>query len=152
MLELTVVMAIVIITTAISLPTVQSSLNAYRVNSAVSSVNGAILTTRYRALQNGYPFEITFTKSNSSYQVLSDINNVGTFAAVGNLEPFSTTNNLLGASTMTLVFHPGGLVQCPACSGAQIDAVGNISMTVTYLNVPTETITVSPYGRISVTP
>ena len=151
MLELCIVMAIVIVTTAISLPMINGALRAYTVNSAVSSVTGAINTTRYRALQNGYPFEITFTKASSNYQVLSDVGNVGTFANVGNALPFSTTTKILGANT-TLVFHPGGSVQCPACAGAQLDASGNFLLTVTYLNVPTETITVSPYGRITVTP
>lgn len=151
LLELCVVLAIVIVTTAISLPMVNGALKAYTVNSAVSSVTGAIQTTRYRALQNGYPFEITFTQSTSNYQVLSDAGNVGTFANVGNALPFSNTTNILGATT-TLVFHPGGSVQCPACAGAQLDASGDFLMTVTYSNMPTETITVSPYGRITVTP
>lgn len=152
LLELTVVMAIIVITTVISLPMIRASLTAYTVNTAVTSITGAIQTTRYRALQNGYPFEITFTKSNSTYQILSDVNNSGTFAQVGNTEPFSTTNNLLGATTTTLVLHPGGAVNCPACSGTQLDASGDFLLTVTYSNAPTETITVSPYGRITVTP
>lgn len=151
LLELCVVLSIVVVTTAISLPMVNGALKAYTVNSAVSSVTGAIQTTRYRALQNGYPFEITFTKSNSTYQVLSDVNNVGAFANVGNALPFSTTSTILGANT-TFVFHPGGSIQCPACGPTQLDASGNFLLTVTYSNVPTETITVSPYGRITVTP
>lgn len=152
MVELCVVMAVIIITTAISLPMIRGALTAYTVNSAVSSVTGAIQTTRYRALQNGYPFEITFTKSNSTYQILSDVNNSGTFVQVGNTEPISTTKNLLGAATTTLVLHPGGSVQCPACTGTQLDAAGDALLTITYSNAPTETITVSPYGRITVTP
>lgn len=152
LVELCVVMAVIIITTAISLPMINGALTAYTVNSAVTSITGVIQSTRYRALQNGYPFEITFTKSNSTYQILSDVNNSGTFAQVGNIEPFSTTNKLLGATTTTLVLHPGGKVQCPACTGAQLDAAGDALLTVTYSNAPTETITVSPYGRITVTP
>jgi len=149
--ELAVAMGIIGIVTAISIPTVRSSINAYTLNSAVTSITGSIQSTRYRAVEAGYPFAIVVNRASSNYQLQNDPADSGSFANVGNPIPFSSAVNILGSNT-TLVFRPGGAVQCPQCAGAQIDASGNWVLTVSCGNNPTETITVSPYGRINVTP
>lgn len=153
LLELCVVMAIVIITSVIAVPVVNSTLNAYVVNSAVTSLTGAVQTTRYQAISDGYPFALVVTKSTSSYQVQSDPGRTGTFANVGHVIPFSSNKNLLGQNT-TLVFRPGGAVclnTTLACV-CQTNAAGACQMTVTYKNNPQEVITVSPYGQTTVVP
>ena len=139
-------MGIVVVMTAIAVPVVMSSLNAYKLSSAVSSVTGAVQTTRYRAIQTGYPFQIVFTTATSRYQILSDPTDTGAFANVGNPVVFSAVPNMLNQNT-TLTLRPGGAVQSP-----QALANGNTPMTLTYSNAIPELITVSAYGRINVTP
>ena len=142
---------IVAVMSAISVPVVKSALSSYTLNTAVAAVSGAVQSTRYRAIAAGYPFQLAFNRANSTYQIQSDPTNTGVFANVGTPVPFSSKPNLLGINT-TLVLHPGGKIQCPLCSAAQVDASGNWLMTVTYGSNPVETIAVSPYGRINVTP
>lgn len=142
--ELLVTMGIGLVMTAIAVPAVKSTLNSYRLNSAVASVSGSIQSTRYRAIAAGYPFSVTFSKANSTLQVKSDPLNSGTFTNVGGAIPFSSAQ-VLGQDTV-LTFRPGGAVQSP-----QADANGNTSMTMTYAG-KTETLTVSVYGRTNVTP
>lgn len=146
LLELVVVVGIILVMTAIALPVVQSSLNAYKVSTAVAAVNNAVQTTRYRAIQVGYPFQVVFTRATSTYQIQSDPTDTGNFANVGNPIVFTTVPNMMNQNT-TLTFRPGGAVASP-----QALANGSTPMTLTYLNVTPELITVSAYGRINVTP
>jgi prepilin-type N-terminal cleavage/methylation domain-containing protein len=144
LLELTMVMVIILVTAAFSIPMVTGSLNAYRLNSAVASVTGAIQSTRYQAIQMGYPFQVVFDNAAGTYQIKSDVNDVNNFVNVGSAIPFSQAN-WMGAAT-TFTFRPGGAVQSP-----QAAANGTTTMTVTYKG-KVETITVSAYGLIQVTP
>jgi Tfp pilus assembly protein FimT len=144
LLELCVVMLFALVTTAFAIPVVTSSLNAYRLNSAVTSMTAAIQSTRYQAISAGYPFSVVFDKAAATYQIKSDPNNTGTFANVGNPVPFGQAN-AMGQST-TFVLRPGGAVQSPQAAGD-----GTTTMTMTYNN-KVETIQVSAYGRIQVTP
>jgi Tfp pilus assembly protein FimT len=144
LLELCVAMLFILVTTAFAIPVVTSSLNAYRLNSAVTSVTAAIQSTRYQAISAGYPYSVVFDKAAATYQIKSDPNNVGVFANVGNPIPFGRANWM--SQSTTFVFRPGGAVQSP-----QAAANGTTTMTVTY-NSKIETIMVSGYGRIQVTP
>jgi Tfp pilus assembly protein FimT len=146
MLELCVAMAIVAVMTAIALPVVKSSLNAYKVSSAVASVTNAVQTTRYRAISTGYPFQVIFTAATSTYQIQSDPTDTGNFANVGNPIVFTPVLNMMNQTT-TLTFRPGGAVASP-----QALANGITPMTLTYSNATPELISVSAYGRINVTP
>ena len=143
-IELCVAMLFILVTTAFAIPVVTSSLNAYRLNQAVTSVSAAIQSTRYQAIATGYPYSVVFDKAGATFQIKNDPTNVGTFVNVGNPVPFGQAN-WMNQST-TFVFRPGGAVQSP-----QAAANGTTTMTVTY-NGKTETITVSGYGRIQVTP
>ena len=146
LLELCMTMGVVVVMTAIAVPVVKSSLNAYRLSSGVSSVTAAVQTTRYKAIQFGYPFQIVFTAATSNYQILSDPTDTGAFANVGNPVVFTTVPNMMNAIT-TFTFRPGGAVQSPPALGN-----GNTIMTLTYSNAIPEVITVSAYGRINVVP
>jgi prepilin-type N-terminal cleavage/methylation domain-containing protein len=53
LLELTMTMAVGVILTLVAIPVVKSSVQYFRVRSAVSSVTGAIQSTRYRAIFDG---------------------------------------------------------------------------------------------------
>ena len=146
LLELCVAMGIVGVMTAISLPVVKSSMNAYKVSTAVASVTNAVQTTRYRSISTGYPFQVIFTTATSTYQIQSDPTDTGAFANVGNPIVFTAVPNMMNQNT-TLTFRPGGAVASP-----QALANGSTPMTLTYSNATPELITVSAYGRINVTP
>ena len=138
--ELITVMVIGLMLTLVAVPLINHVYQTFRVNSAISAVTGAIQTTRYQAISNGYPFQVVFSKANSNYQVQRDPNLTGTFASVGNPIPFSTAA-VLGQDT-TILCHPGGLVTA---------TVGSTTLTLT-ANGKTESIAISSYGNIKVTP
>jgi Tfp pilus assembly protein FimT len=151
MVELVITLSVGLILTAVSVPIMKDTLEGYRLRNAVGSVTGAIQATRYRAISNGYPFQIAISKANSNFQISSDQNYTGTFANVGAATPFGTAFKL-GQDT-TLRFSPSGAIQpsgataaCPAGTPA-----GSICMTMSY-NGKAETIAVSGYGKITVTP
>lgn len=72
-LELVVVMAVGLITAAITLPLVASSLQSFRLQAAVTSVSGIIQSTRYRAIVDGCPYAVAFSKAANTYQVSSAV-------------------------------------------------------------------------------
>lgn len=140
LIEVIMIMVIGLILTLISIPLINNVYQTFRVNAAVSAVTGAIQTTRYQAISNGYPFRVVFSKANSNYQVQSDPNVTGTFANVGNPIPLSTAV-VLGQDT-TILCHPGGLITA---------TVGSTTITLTSPG-KTESIAISSYGNIKVTP
>lgn len=143
LIEMMMVVVIGLIVAAMSIPTVNNVMNTYRLRAAVSSVTGAIQTTRYQAISSGYAFQIVLNKANTTFQVQSDPGRTGTFANVGNAIPLASSSIAvaLGADT-TLQFRPSGLVQA---------TTGSTTLTLTF-GGKTETITVSNYGNVKVTP
>jgi prepilin-type N-terminal cleavage/methylation domain-containing protein len=140
LIELIIVMVIGLILALVSVPLINNVYQTFRVNAAISAVTGAIQTTRYQAISNGYPFEVVFSKVNSNYQIQSDPNHAGTFANVGNPIPLSTAA-VLGQDT-TILCHPGGLITA---------TMGSTTLTLTS-HGKTESIAISSYGNIKVTP
>lgn len=140
LIELIMILVIGLAVTLVSLPLINNVYQTFRVNAAISAVTGAIQTTRYQAISNGYPFRVVFSKANSNYQVQSDPTLTGTFAAVGNPIPLSTAA-VLGQDT-TILCHPGGLITA---------TVGSTTITLNS-HGKTETIAISSYGNIKVTP
>ena len=143
LLELLFVVLIATILTVIALPVLNNTMDAYRLRSAVSSVTGAIQTTRYQAISDGFPYQIVLKSASSTMQVQSDPGRTGLFTNVGNAIPLASSSIpvVLGADT-TLQFRPSGVVAA---------TVGGQNLTLTYRG-KTETITVSSYGTIKVTP
>ena len=138
-------MAVGMILAAMAVPAVRSSVQYFRVRSAVSSVTSAIQSTRYRAIFDGCPYNITFDKSANTLQVASETAGgnscAATFTNVGTAVPFGTTAVTLNQN-VTLQFRPGGSVQA---------TTGTTTFTLTYGST-TKTVTVSSYGNINVTP
>jgi prepilin-type N-terminal cleavage/methylation domain-containing protein len=151
LIELMVAMAIGLVMTAVSVPLVNRVFTTYKMKAAIAAVNGGILKSRYQAISAGYPLALVINAGNSTVQVQSDPTDTGVFANVGTPVPFSSLRNIVAAN-MTLVFRPGGAIQCPQCSAAQKDAKGNWLIILNYGKLPTETLTVSPYGQITVKP
>ena len=145
LMELIVTVVILVITTAIAVPLIQNASTSYRIRGAVNSVTGAIQSTRYQAISNGYPFRIALNSAASTYQIWKNTCGPGNpcWAKVGGAVPLSgsSVNAVLNQDT-TLDFHPGGAVL--AATGTQ-----NFSLT---LNGLVENVTVSTYGNITVSP
>jgi Tfp pilus assembly protein FimT len=150
MLEMVITVLIVLIGTVIALPLVNRVMGAYRLRSAVSSVTGLIQSARYQAISSGYAYQVVLSKTASTFQVQSNptwptgaFSNYCVPAAASCPVPLSNSgiNVVLGADT-TLQFRPSGMVTATA---------GSTSLTLTY-GGKTQTVAVSTYGNITVTP
>jgi len=144
MLEIVVVLLIALITMGFAVPQIISSLGNYRLHSAVSTATWAIQSTRYQALMEGYPFEVTFNAATNSYQILSapTAGAPTSFSNVGTSVPLSGTAMSVNQTT-TFAFTPMGFVTATPANGLTnfvVTAWGN-----------TATIVVSNYGNITVT-
>lgn len=152
LLEVVMAMAVAIILTAISMPLVKTSLANYRMSAAVNSVTGAINSTRYRAIYNGYQHNLTFSKANGStiyapqYQLGSMVPPATTFSNVGAVVPVTSPDVTLN-SDVTLVFYPGGKVTATTGSLTNIKLTYRQGMS----DSQSRTISVTAYGNISVT-
>jgi type IV fimbrial biogenesis protein FimU len=145
LIELVMVVAVGMILAALAVPSVRSSIQYFRVRAAVSSVTGAIQSTRYRAVFDGCSYNITLDKTANTYQIGSTTNSGNAcnaaFANVGTAIPFAPSNVVLNNQTV-LQFKPSGFVQA---------TTGATTFTLTYGST-VKTVTVSSYGNINVTP
>jgi type II secretory pathway pseudopilin PulG len=154
MLELVMVVATGLVIMAIAIPSIRNVMQLYSQRSVISSVTGAIQATRYQAIFQGCQYQLVFNSATSTYTSANKLPAAGTttcaaaFTAPGPNIPFVGTGNAttLGGN-ITLQFFPNGTVTqvAPAPGGA-------ITMTINYPNLPVETISVSQYGKILVTP
>jgi prepilin-type N-terminal cleavage/methylation domain-containing protein len=150
LIELVVVVAIAALLAAMAIPLVQSTLQVYALRSGVSSLTGVIQATRYQAIYHGCPYQLAFTAGTYSYTTASMAPATGgtaclaAFSAPSAAIPLTGRRVALGGN-VTIVFHPSGLVQ--SSTGTAVAPI-----TLTYPGLPTETITVSNYGRVLVTP
>lgn len=138
MIEILVAMLIGTVLTAIALPAVIHGVYAYRLNSAVNMATWALQSTRFQALQKGYPYQVVFTASSYSYQI-QNLPSGSTYANVGSSVPLSSWPVTFNQNT-TINFHPNGTASA---------AVGAMNFTIAYQGV-TATITVSSYGNVTV--
>lgn len=147
MIELVVVLLIAMIVASIAIPVLGSAIRSYRLRSAAASATWAIQSTRFQALMESYPFQVTFqgdsSGNNPAYQIASEPPGNATFANVGSAVPLSGSAVNLSQATV-IQFKPNGTVLLtqggnPA-SSFQISYGGN-----------SNTITVSNYGNLSIT-
>jgi Tfp pilus assembly protein FimT len=136
--ELLIVVMVSVILTGIAIPQVKSGMNRYRLQGAIASSTWAIQSTRYQALQLGYPFQVVFTTSTNSYQIQSSPANNGTYTNVGTSVPFSGSATTLSANT-TLQFKPNGFVSA---------VVGALNFTMSYQGL-CQKATVTNYANIT---
>ena len=139
LMEAVLALAIGIILTAMAVPQARSITKNYRLQGAVASCTWAIQSTRYQALQQGYPFQVVFSSSAGTYQVQSEPLGATSYSNLGSAVPISGNSAAINQDT-TLQFKPNGAVTA---------TTGTLSFTVTYQNL-TKTITVTNYGNISV--
>jgi Tfp pilus assembly protein FimT len=143
-----VTVAIIMVMAAISIPLVTNVTATYRLRSAVAAVTGAIQSTRYQAIYQGYWYQVVFDQTAKTYQVQSKPPGAAGYSNVGNAAIWSeSAQRVTLNATTTLSFGPGGKVldssgtQCNPCQ-----------LTLTYPGKPPEVIKVSGYGNINVTP
>jgi prepilin-type N-terminal cleavage/methylation domain-containing protein len=146
MIELVVVILIALILMAAGIPAVSSAIGNYRLHSDVASATWAIQSTRYQALMEGYPFEVSFNSSTNAYQISSAPTPGAptTFSTVGNTVPMTGSAMVLN-ETVTYTFTPMGLV-----TASPATALSTSPMVITAWG-NTATIVVSNYGNITVT-
>jgi Tfp pilus assembly protein FimT len=146
LIELVITVAIGMVMVALAIPMVQNVFQFYRLRGAVSSATGTLQSTRYQALQRGYPYQLVLNSANSTMQIKNDPTNTGAFANVGNALPLSGTGTPVTLSSdETFTYRPGGMVVSPAA-----DANGNTTFTLTQ-GTKRATLIVSRFGNINVT-
>jgi prepilin-type N-terminal cleavage/methylation domain-containing protein len=153
LIELVVVVAIAAILSGMAIPVMQTALRQFALRSAVASLTSAIQSTRYQAIFHGCQYQLVFKADTYSYTIASEVPAaagtpcLAAFGAAGTAIPLAGSNITLNTN-VTLVFHPSGVVQ------ATTGAMNNIVLVLTQQNLTNspETIQVSNYGRVSVTP
>jgi Tfp pilus assembly protein FimT len=142
MIETVMVLLVSLVLMAFAIPLVTSVVYGYRLRGAVSSVTWAIQSTRFQALEEGYPFRVTISGATSPvYQISSAPVTPTTFTNLGSPVPVSGTTVTLNQTT-ALDFSPNGSVTA---------STGALACTIAYQG-NTKTITVSTYGNVKVTP
>jgi prepilin-type N-terminal cleavage/methylation domain-containing protein len=148
MIELIMVLVVGVTLTACAIPLISSVVHYYRLRAAVSSATWAIQSVRFQSLEEGYPFQVTFTAGTGSasptYQIASEAPGATTFTNVGSSVPLSGSAVTLN-QTETFQFKGNGTVATSPASNAPYQ------FTISYSGT-TETITVSNYGNVDVTP
>lgn len=137
MIEIVMAMLVGMVLTAMAIPQVKTGMNHYRLNSAVAMSKWAIQSTRFQALEAGYPYQVVFNAASNNYQIQDEPTGTSTFQNVGSTTPLSSWAMTVSQNT-TITFQPNGFVT---------SAPSN-SFTITYQGV-TATITVSNYGNVT---
>jgi Tfp pilus assembly protein FimT len=155
LMELLIGIAIVMIMTAIALPMLQSGMAYFRLRGAISSITGAIQSTRYQAIVQGIPYQVVFDSTAKTYQIQNQPGGAGAFVNVCVPAQASCPVPLSGSGMpvtldvdTTLTFSPGGRVSSTNPANKTVP----ITMVITYTGKPPESIQVSTYGNINVTP
>jgi prepilin-type N-terminal cleavage/methylation domain-containing protein len=150
LIELLVVAAILLIMSVMAVPLLNNTISYFRLRGAVSSVTGAIQSTRYQAIFQGCPYQVVFTAATSTYQIKNQCPVGGTFANVCSAPLTVCPVPLSGSgipvtlnADITMTFSPGGKVS---------SVTAPMSLVITYGGKPPETIAVSSYGSINVNP
>jgi len=147
LIELVVVVAIVLVISAMAMPMARNMIRSYRLNAAASSISGAIQSTRYQAIMVGCPYTLAFSSSSITYQAATQ-NITGTppacatsYSNVGGAVPWATSPEISLSSSVTLTFNPSGTVTS--------NQTGSPPTTLTIgVGGMTKTITVSGVGNV----
>jgi len=143
LIDILVALSVAAIMAAMAIPEAANIVRNYRLDAAVSSVTGAIQSTRYQAIMRGYPYVIEFDPGNGSYQVLNKPPGAPDFVATGGPIPISGLDNATMSPAASFQFNPQGTV-VPAEGGGSSVRISNGPIT--------KTITVSAVGQVRVTP
>jgi Tfp pilus assembly protein FimT len=137
MIEIVMAMLVGIVLTVMAAPQVKTVVNNYRLNSAVAMSKWAIQSTRFQALEKGYPYQVVFNAANQNYQIQNEAPPAVAYSNVGSTVPLAAWPMAVSGNT-TITFQPNGFVTSAPTN----------SFTITYKNT-TATITVSNYGNVT---
>lgn len=144
--ELLVTMAVGLILAAFAVPLLQNGMNFFKVRAAATSISGAIQSTRFQAIFHGCPYEIAFNTAAMTYQVSTQVPGpagcAAAFTNVGSAIPIANGSSVTLNENVTFQFRPGGLTQ----------ATVGVPTLILDCHGSKETITVSAYGNVTVTP
>jgi len=141
LLQMIVTIAVIGVLSTFALPTLQNALRTYRLNAAASAASGAISATRFQAIMRAYPYQLTFSSTNATYQVANEPTGTSSFANVGSAVPISGVGDVTISQTTTLQFNANGSVTA---------TVGALSFIITNTIGQQKTITVSGVGDVTV--
>jgi type IV fimbrial biogenesis protein FimT len=152
-LEILMVMVIAAVLAAFAIPMTINAVKSYRLTAAVSSATGAIQSTRYLAIMNGCPYQITFTPATNSYQATGWTTTSGnpatcTNAYTGAVVPISSPDADSISRVITLQFSANGTVSETTTPPA---GVSPMVFKITNSIGGSNTVTVSSVGNVSVT-
>jgi Tfp pilus assembly protein FimT len=144
MIELVIVLAVVMIMMAISLPSIRGTMDGLRLRNVVTTTTSAIQTTRFQAIRDGLRYAIAFTPgtNQASYQISRQPVAGGAFVNVGGPVQVGSGLGTYSANTR-MEFLPNGTVTA---------TVGALNFQVSYGTNPANmrTITVSRVGHVQV--
>jgi len=147
LIEVIFVLLISTVLTACALPISEAVLYNYRLSAAVSSATWSVQSTRFQALEQGYPFQVTLQGNSSgynpTYQIASETIGATSFSNVGTSVPLSGAPVQLNETTV-IQFKPNGTVTMTS-GGAAVT-----SFQILYQG-SSHTVTVTNYGDVSVT-
>jgi prepilin-type N-terminal cleavage/methylation domain-containing protein len=147
MIELSLVLLIAVVISVMAIPVVSAAINQYRLRSAVANATWAIQSTRFQALEESYPFQVTIAGNangqNPSYQIASEPPGSGSFSNVGTPIPLSAQTVVISEPTV-VQFKPNGTVTVTQ------NGTTATSFQITYQGY-SNTVTVSNYGNVSIT-
>lgn len=155
LLELVVVVAIAMLLAAMSIPSITNTLRVYKMRSAVTSFTSAISSARYQAIFTGCKTQLTISKASYNYQFASEApaltgsTCLAAFVNVGSTVPFMGKGVAINQDVV-LTFSPGGSVTSVPVQAPLVQIVLTYPGFTT--TVPQETVAVSSYGNITVTP
>jgi type IV fimbrial biogenesis protein FimT len=139
MIEIVMTLLVASVLMTMAVPQTRALVRTYRLQGAVSSCTWAIQSTRYQALEQGYPYQVAFSSSAGTYQIQNETPGATSFSNVGSAVPIAGVTVTMNQDT-TLQFKPNGAVSATA---------GALTFTLTYQGL-TKTITVTTYGNITV--
>jgi type IV fimbrial biogenesis protein FimT len=146
LIELVIVVAVILLISAMAAPVARNMVRNYRLNAASSAVASAIQASRYQAIMVGCPYTLALTKASQNYQQATE-NITGTppscattFSNIGTAIPWASTKEIAISADTTLQFNPSGTVQ--ANSGA-------LSFDLT-LGTMKKSFTVSGVGNVDI--
>jgi prepilin-type N-terminal cleavage/methylation domain-containing protein len=106
LLELVVVMAMSLVVAAVAAPNVMNTLANARLRSGISTVSGAVQSTRMLAVKNNKTYTARYTTNSSGAVVYTDLDNNGSFD-VG--EPIAQLGSTVSLSSLPVSGTPSAL-------------------------------------------
>jgi Tfp pilus assembly protein FimT len=156
LIELAVVVGIISVLLAISVPNFQNSLKSVHLNSATTAVTGAVQSTRFRAIVSGCQYNIAFSQTDTTYQIAGQVLSgsppscAAAFTNVGSALPWSTSGDVSLIVSTTLQFSPNGIVTLSS-GGLTPCTTGIACLKLSNGSATTSTIIVSGVGNVTVT-